>query len=100
MIQHFEERCRERGIVNTNIADLFKGLQWAIRSKRWDLVEKVAEGNGSKYWRFKCPDGIFYAVTPKGKHAPVTVFTQEMMRQKKWAIKAERGRKKSSKPRG
>lgn len=94
---HFSQRCAERGIVNTDVDLLFAGITWAIQENRDDLVEKVLETKSTRFWRFRCPDGIFYAVTALDNGRPMTVLTQEMMRRKKWGAKAARGRKQPKK---
>jgi hypothetical protein len=90
---HFSQRCVERGIVSTDTDMLFAGIKWAVEEGRDDLVEKVLETEEARFFRFRCPDGIFYAVTPLDSGRAMTVLTQDMMRRKKWGAKAARGRK-------
>lgn len=82
---HFEDRCIERGIVTTDLQLLRAGIQWAIENGRADLVEEVKASHPSaRYWRFRCRDGIFYAVTNEETGTwPATVLTQKMMRRQK-----------------
>lgn len=84
---HFNQRCRERGIVTTDLAKLHAGLRWAIQNGRQDLVRFVMTLEDVDYWRFSCPDGLFYCLTKHGHSNPMTVMTQEMMRHKKWVRK-------------
>lgn len=87
---HFDQRCLERGIDTTCLFTLRNGISWAIQRARDDLVELVLTSETGKYWRFRCPDGIFYAVTKPDGHWPVTVVTQEMFRKKRWALKMQK----------
>lgn len=79
MHEHFRERCYERGITTTCIKTLYAGIRWAIKNGRDDLVELAYREKGNFFWRFRCPDGIFYAVTHSRDSSPVTVYTQEML---------------------
>lgn len=76
---HFEKRCRERGILETDPTLLKNGLKWAVKNSRGDLVEKVLQHDGADHYRFRCPDGIFYAVFRDGIEYPLTVYDREMM---------------------
>lgn len=90
---HFEQRCLERGITRTDPAQLRDAISWAIAAKRDDLVDRMMTTADGVFWRFRCPDGIFYTVTGHGSDTPKTVLTQDMMRNKKWARKQQkRGR--------
>lgn len=89
-LPHFNKRCIERGIVNTCIDTLFHGLQFAYDNNRDDLIEKVMDHDGGSFYRFRCPDGIFYAYM-RGRY-PLTVYTQAMMRAAKFARKRTTGR--------
>jgi len=87
---HFNQRCKERGIVNTDIDDLFQRLRFAAQNGRDDLIEKVLEHDGGAFYRFRCEDGIFYAYMVNCY--PVTIYTQKMMRAAKFARKRRAGR--------
>lgn len=87
---HFNLRCRERGIVKSDLDLLHRGLRWAIEQGRDDLCEMVLKYKDVRYWRFRCPDGIFYAVTGENDNQPRTVVTQSILRKKKWAAKRNR----------
>jgi hypothetical protein len=95
MDTHFQNRCRERGIVSTDLDLLFQGISWAIDNARDDLVEMVLKTKKARFWRFRCPDGIFYAVTCLRNGRPQTVLTQAMMRKKKFAARKARRNSKS-----
>lgn len=88
---HFGQRCRERGITGIDTDLLFRGIIFGIEHNREDLVEHVKDDpeRGSRYWRVKVPNnGIFYVVTGMDDARPRTVYTQRMMRSKKWAMKS------------
>lgn len=87
---HFNQRCRERGITTTDLDTLLYGICWAVEKGRDDICEKVLTYRDGRYWRFRCPDGVFYAVTGLKDPRPRTVITQEMLRKKKWAKKQSR----------
>lgn len=88
-MNHFCQRCSERGITQTDTRLLQRGIAWAIVNKRDDLVERVMNLRDGVFWRFRCPDGIFYAVTQQDDPWPRTVLTQAMMRKKKFARRAK-----------
>lgn len=89
MTSHFEQRCVERGIVKTDHRALFTALRLAIAAHdkgRWQtLVELVMTHEDARFWRFRCADGIFYAVTALDNTLPMTIFTQRMLNGKKRA---------------
>lgn len=84
---HFVDRCRERGIVESDPAELFASLIWAKSNGRDDFAEMAKRIEDAEYWRFSCLDGIFYAIFLEGRYTPSTVMTQGMYRQKRWAAK-------------
>lgn len=95
-MSHFNERCRERGIVKTDPDRLFEDIRRAVRmheqGQEQDVVELVMvnEAADGRIWRFFCEDGIFYAVTPVKGRRPMTVLTQKMVASKKAASKARK----------
>lgn len=84
---HWHTRCRERGITSTDCDVLYNGIKWAIENGRDDLVERAKSYKESVFWRFRCPDGIFYTITDRGKTFPKTVYTQEMYKNTKASMK-------------
>lgn len=96
---HFAKRCRERGITETDTDVLFDNIRRAIEGGYDEYVKHVLTRDGGRFWRFKCAEGYFYAVTGKNDSFPRTVMTQEMFRHKRWAEKAKRGRKRPRKKR-
>lgn len=87
---HFAVRAEERASVE-NAAGLFEDLRIALSDPdRWtDYIEPVKDlKNGAMAYRFRISTGIFYAVTRDG--FPITIFTQEQMRNKKWSEKTRR----------
>lgn len=91
---HFSARCRERGIVETDTRLLFNGISWAIGKERWDLVERVFANGEATFYRFRCPDGVYFAVVKGVDDVPVTVYDKGMLKAAKVA------RKKPSRRRG
>lgn len=95
-VSHFNQRCRERGIVQTCPDKLFEAIRRAVkaydRGEPTDFVELVManEAADSRIWRFFCDDGIFYAVTPMDGQRPMTILTQKMVAAKKAALKARK----------
>ena len=77
---HFKQRCKERGIVSTDLDLLAKGLRWAIKNKREDLAEFVMTTHDRDIYRFRTPDGIFYVLVDPENNALCTVYSQDMMR--------------------
>lgn len=84
MTRHFAQRARERGITETCTEMLQYDLRERIASGELDLVLTYRE---MRYWRFHVDEGIFYALTSLNGCVPITVYTQDMMRKKKWAAK-------------
>lgn len=86
MNKHWAKRCAQRGIEQDPDA-----LWWQVRadilSGACDLVLTLGH---NRYWRFHCDAGIFYAVTNLNHPEPITVFTQSMIRAKKFAAKKHR----------
>lgn len=83
-MDHFAQRCAERGITRTNPATLKADLSRAIPMALGGcliaqrFVEHVIDApNGAGVWRFRVLDGVFYAVVHLGH--PRTVLTQEML---------------------
>ncbi len=91
-VKHFRDRCLERGIREENIRDLYVGIPWAIKNERHDLVEKVLVEKGVTYYRFRCPDGIFYALVKDGKTSPSTIYTQKMFKNRRRVAKFRKRR--------
>lgn len=89
--KHFEDRCIERGIVETDGHLLWRELCWAIANKRDDLVEFCKATDKADYWRFRCKEGVFYAVVKAGRNDPCTVYDQAAYRQQCRREKARRG---------
>ncbi len=89
--QHFKDQCRARGITEADIDILYSGLIWARQNDRQDLAEMAKTVEGVEFWRFNCPDGMFFAVFPVGQISPVTVYTREMYRAK---LRAEKSRRR------
>ena len=81
---HFAQRARERGITKTCPETLRNDLRKRIAAGDLELVLTYRE---MRHWRFHVDEGIFYALTSLSDCVPVTVYTQEMMRNKKWAAK-------------
>lgn len=96
---HFHRRCRERGIETADTAALWLWLRWAIEAERHDLVDLVLTEGGARYWRFTCQDGVFYTVTPIDRPLPMTILTQDMMRNKKRGAKMRKLRARGQKKR-
>jgi hypothetical protein len=92
---HFNARCRERGITSTDPDLIFRGIKWAIERGRDDLCKMVMRTKAGRFWRFRCPEGIYYVVTGENDTNPRTVLTQDMMRNKKYAKKkAKKGQQR------
>ena len=92
---HFTTRCQERGITacpNALFIDIKRAVKMARQGEPMasDYLEKVPAPPGEQeIYRFRCADGIFYAViAPNG--LPMTVLTQEMYRGKRFAAKMTR----------
>ena len=88
MTTHFLERVAER-VAEVDPIELRKGLIWAIRNDRWDLVRFVcrADRNQRRWFEFATPSGkTFFALMDMDQIAPVTVYTPEMM--DAWRAKA------------
>ena len=90
MTKHFAQRARERGITETCPETLRNDLRDRIAAGDLELVLTYRE---MRYWRFHVYEGIFYTLTTLSGCTPITVYTQEMMRNKKWAAKmAKKGK--------
>jgi hypothetical protein len=76
---HFNIRCRERGIVDTDPGWLWNRITESIREGD-GFVELVKTSSDNRYWRFFVEDGRFYAVTKVDSPKPVTIYTHEMFR--------------------
>lgn len=90
---HFAQRCIERGIRSVSPMDLLHALRRAYQEGDGDMIEHVMDDDlsGHPIYRFRVAEGRFYApFTHDGW--PMTVLTQRMIRNKKWA------RKKRKKP--
>ena len=83
-MDHFAQRCAERGINRTSSATLKADLARAVPlalggcliAQRF--VEHVIDApNGAGVWRFRVAEGVFYAVVHLG--FPRTVITQDML---------------------
>ena len=94
---HFQQRCIDRGITDTNSEALWEALRIAILDGNESMAEPVMPGDGEAWiYRFKVPEGIFYTVAgPDGR--PRTILTQGMVARKKQARKMrKRARSKKS----
>ena len=93
MNKHFNQRCAERGITTTDADALYDALVLAVAGQRDDLAEFVmrSEDGEGEFWRFRCADGIFYALIKGGR--PVTIYTQRMINSVKWKRKAKKKNK-------
>ncbi len=60
---------------------------WAVKNNRRDLVDRALKTDKSTYYRFRCPEGLFYAVWSHDVDTVVTVMDQAMFKNKKWAWK-------------
>lgn len=87
---HFQDRCKTRGITSVDTKQLAEELYRAIIAGDESRAERVMKIEGSTYWRFKVPEGIFYTVTDEKTNWPKTVFTQDMIR----AIKLRRKKRR------
>lgn len=87
-LTHFGQRAAERGISSVD-GDRLKGaLEWAIRAGRDDLVSYVMDQqDGTAIYRFRVPEGVFYAVAHRGSGNVLTCLTQRMVGAKKWTRK-------------
>gem|GEM_PF-5230268 len=73
-MSHFTDRCVDRGIT-ANHAVLEQELRTAISKENTGI------------YRFRCSDGVFYAVANLSTGILVTLFTQKMLRGKKFSRK-------------
>lgn len=93
---HFGLRARQRaGIEDTEA--LYNDLRIALSDpERWsDYIEHVKRNtDGKDIWRVKANDRIFFVLAAGA--FPVTVFTKEQVRSKKWKIKASRKRRRAA----
>jgi hypothetical protein len=87
-VNHFAQRCKERG-VNVDDPDMLAaGIRWAIENERDDLVQHVMTTHEGRFWRFAVPCGtIHYTLTGLHDAFPRTIITPEILRNKKWARK-------------
>lgn len=83
-MDHFAQRCAERGIRQTPAAVLKADLAQAVPQALGGclvaqrFVEHVVDApNGAGVWRFRVAEGVFYAVVHLGH--PRTVITQDML---------------------
>lgn len=91
---HFGIRCRERGIDRSDTNWLWHRLVRSI-DRRDSFTDLAKATDTSQFWRFRCWEGTFYAVTKAGSSLPVTVYTQEMFKDMKRRIKLhKKGRKR------
>ena len=91
-MQHFKEQALARGITETDLDDLCEELIGAIKRKDPEYIEFVMHGDaGVDYYRFRVEEGLFYALVGRGNNL-VSIYTQEMVRQKKWAAKKKKHR--------
>lgn len=86
---HFSARAKERAGV-TDPDALFKDLLIALSDpEKWsDYIEHVKDIGDAKAYRIRTAEGIFYIIAKSAR--PVTVYTQQQMASKKWAVKARR----------
>lgn len=90
---HFGVRCRERGITESDTHWLWKRL---VRSIDRDdgFAELVKTTDKSRFWRFECWEGTFFAVTKTDNSLPMTIYTPEMFRNVKRRLKLHKKGKK------
>ena len=84
-VDHFAQRCRQRGIASVEAATLKRSLEAAARAaaagdlRALDVVEHVLDTHtGAAVWRFRVAEGVFYALIGAEGHAR-TVITQDML---------------------
>ena len=89
---HFSTRARERAGVS-DPDTLFHDLLIALsHHEKWsDYIEHVKDIGDGKAYRVRTHEGIFYVIAKSAR--PVTVYTQEQMARKKWAVKARRAKR-------
>ena len=94
-VSHFADRCKENGIDSSPGNILAAAIRWEVKhGVEGDKVERVMAANGGRdIYRFRVPEGIFYAVIGDDDW-PVTLYTQEIVRQKKRARRTERRRRR------
>lgn len=83
---HFHSRAKERGITETDTVLLAKELEYAHKNGRDDFLELALKGSPISCFRFRVKEGIFYALMSDTGRA-VSVYTQDILRKKKWAKK-------------
>ena len=80
-LDHFSQRCLERGITSIPGDVLRKNIERAIRDGRTDLVEMVFHVDRiSSIWRFRVTEGYFYAVVGRHTKLCITLYNQDLMR--------------------
>ena len=87
MIDHFAQRAQERGITSVCPRVLWHVLR---RKVARGCLEHVLTRPDGRFFRFHLKEGRFYVVTGVDRCDPITVFTQQMMRGKKFATKKQR----------
>lgn len=92
---HFVQRCKERGIRQTDPWLLMTELRAAIRTGNDDFCQLVKAFNDGLYYRFKVSEGVFYVVASGDGH-PRTVITQEMFSQTRRKYKGRKHRMKGT----
>ncbi len=95
-VNHFQKRCRERGITKTDVDKLNKGLKWAKENERYDLIEEVISDDDAAFYRFKCQDGIFYALFKPCTTWPITVYDKAMMDRMKSMKRKPKAKRRST----
>lgn len=87
---HFGQRARERGIRSTHGDVLREQLRAAIRKGDEKVVERVMAWGCGVIWRFWVPEGRYYVLADTETGSPITCFTHEMVRRKKFARKKQK----------
>ena len=76
--QHWRERVAER-VGSVDPDTLARGIMWAIREGREDLVEYVGRlsRTGARIFRFRAPDGrYFLALIDTNRRSMITVLAE------------------------
>lgn len=87
---HFGQRAMERGIRSVPGDVLKEDLERAICRGDETVVERVMVWGGGMIYRFWVDEGIFYVLADLDDGTPITCFTHEMVRRKKYARKMQK----------
>lgn len=92
MTAHFCQRVRERGPEGIDAERLRDEVQMAVSTGDEAFAERVKRIDaGVAYYRIKLGAyGMFYAVCNPASGAPITFYTQEMYRKKRFGLKCRR----------